>query len=283
MFIKKIKNVNITRFINKEIGRLSEGATEHSFNVPWRDDKKASGSFNSEKQIWYDHGTGESGDIIDFIARKYGYSRDAARKYLKRENRRKIIIKKHRVLERKHVKKYSDVSDYWDVVEPVPTEAEDYPIPQDAYKYLSKVGEYQYRDIYGKLKGVVCRWENKAGDKTIRPFTFCRNRKTGEKAWRMKDFPKPYPIYGIENFHRTKCPILIVEGEKCVEEARKIVGDVFLVVTWHGGAKRVKDTDWSPLQDESRHKIIFPDNDLEGRKAMVEIVRMIENGRNQNS
>lgn len=268
------KNINMNAFSQSEGIRFNPGSKEHAFNVPWRDDKIASGSFNSEKNIWYDHGTGESGDIIDFIARKYRISRKAARKYLR------ITYKKHTKLQLKSKQTKSlqvSNADSWQVMNPVPIEAEDYPLPSNVYQNLSRVGEYYYRDTYGRLRGIVCRWEKPSGEKIIRPFAFCRNTQTGEKGWRMKDFPKPYPIYGIENYHKTKCPVLIVEGEKCVHEARAIVGDVFLVITWHGGAKRVKDTDWSPLRD-NRRKILFPDNDIEGAKAMLEIVRIVENG-----
>lgn len=265
-------------FCKSEGIRLNADNAEHSFNVPWRDDKKASGSLNIQKQVWYDHGTGESGDIVDFIERKYRIAKNAARKYLKitysKQNR--LPLNSNRITS-------SEVSqsDLWQVMNPVPLEAEDCPLLTNAYQHFSKVGEYYYRDTYGKLRGIVCRWEKPSGEKIIRPFAFCRNVKTGEKGWRMKEFPKPYPIYGIENYPQTKCPILIVEGEKCVHEARAIVGDVFLVVTWHGGAKRVKDTDWSPLRD-NRHKILFPDHDIEGAKAMLEIVRIVENGTNRN-
>lgn len=81
------------------------------------------------------------------------------------------------------------------------------------------------------------------------------------------------PIYRLNEITANPdVEILIVEGEKTVEAAQQIFPE-FLVTTWSGGTGGVKKSVWNVLKD--RKITLWPDNDLQGIRAMNEIAAMI--------
>ena len=63
---------------------------------------------------------------------------------------------------------------------------------------------------------------------------------------------------------------LIVEGERCADAARELIGAQFVVVTWPGGAKAVGKADWLPLR--GRTVTVWPDADEPGNRAARDVV-----------
>jgi putative DNA primase/helicase len=109
---------------------------------------------------------------------------------------------------------------------------------------------------------VVCRFENDKG-KTFLPYRW-RNGK-----WWNKAAPSPKRLFNIEQLsEHHNAPVLVVEGEKCVEALRPIL-DSHVVITWAGGASAVKKSRWNAL--EGRNVVIWPDADKPGLKAAAEI------------
>lgn len=137
--------------------------------------------------------------------------------------------------------------------------------------YLSKNGE--------PLEWRV-RLDRADGSKDIMPLTFCRNRESGETTWRWKDVAPPRPLYGLEWLaFEPVLRVLVVEGEKTTDAARRLLGDGWCVLTWPGGVQRVaaKHTDWSPvanLNGDSR-VVLWPDNDEPGIKAMAQLAETL--------
>ncbi len=101
----------------------------------------------------------------------------------------------------------------------------------------------------------VHRFDKVDGTKIIHPSIH-----DGQK-W-IKNWPTknriPYNLNLI--LSEPKKEILIVEGEKSAEAARKQVQDYFIVTTWAGGSNSWNKTDWQVLTNRS--VLLWPDQDL---------------------
>lgn len=91
--------------------------------------------------------------------------------------------------------------------------------------------------------------------------------------WVNQGIAGPRPLYQLEQvFKRPTAPVLVVEGEKCVDQAALVLRD-HVIVTWAGGANAVRKTDWMPLH--GRKVTIWPDADQPGRKAAAQIAGLL--------
>jgi hypothetical protein len=155
----------------------------------------------------------------------------------------------------------------WQPVMPVPSTAPHPDFTKSPLSYLMEgryVGAlYPYRDFEGSLLGYVVRLVDQRGQKITPMLTFWTTN-TGRASWRWKGFGDYRLPYGAENLKDTTKPVLIVEGEKTVEAAKRRFPN-YTVLTWSGGAKNVLKTEWSCLKE--RDVVIFPDNDAAGLEA----------------
>ena len=148
-----------------------------------------------------------------------------------------------------------------------------------------EVGRYAYRDRNGELIGYVVRLEDSKGHKITPMLSYGSygsnldldqiRDKSFSHSWRFKSFVEDgekRPLYGLEEVVRTSRDVLVVEGEKTCEAARKIFPD-YVVVTWSGGCGAVARTDWSALRD--RNVILWPDHDEPGQQAMEKIKNIL--------
>jgi len=91
-----------------------------------------------------------------------------------------------------------------------------------------------------------------------------------EDKWAMKGYPAPRPLYGLELLSKSpNAPVLLVEGEKAADAARTLMGRLYVVMTWPGGANGVKNVDFTPLI--GRKVLLWPDADDPGRTAMATV------------
>lgn len=124
---------------------------------------------------------------------------------------------------------------------------------------------HEYRDGDGRLLGYCVRYFIGTDGKKITPIiTWCENKRTGQKGWTQRKFPDPAPLYGLDDLAKMPGDVLIVEGEKARDAAKRLLPSL-AVVTWPGGTKRAKDADWTPLH--GRKVIAWPDNDAEGESV----------------
>ena len=138
------------------------------------------------------------------------------------------------------------------------------PIPQKHYELGAPDHVYEYRDVNGRIKGAVMRW-NATSEKSKE----IRQLSVVDGKWTWKQMSGKRPLYRGETLRlKPTARVLVVEGEKCVEAAEKVMSD-WIVVSWAGGGKRVKDADWDSL--ENRDVVIWPDNDKAGWNAANEI------------
>lgn len=131
-----------------------------------------------------------------------------------------------------------------------------------------------YRDINGNPIVYVARYNDKHGKKTFKPFRFNGSR------WEQKAAPTPRPLYNLQElFNRENDPVLIVEGEKCADNAIERLSKHYVVTTWTNGASSVKHSEWSMLYKKEVY--IWPDADKPGRDAAQEIADiLLKNGSN---
>ena len=130
---------------------------------------------------------------------------------------------------------------------------------------------WTYRNAEGVAIGYICRFDLQTGGKEIIPLSFAVSN-TGRREWRWLSFAKPRPLYGLDLLAANPdAGVLIVEGEKAAKAARRICPGV--VVTWPGGSKAAKFTDWTPLA--GRKVNIWPDRDQPGIEAARVIAKTL--------
>ena len=157
----------------------------------------------------------------------------------------------------------------WVQVMPAPDGVPDAPLRH--FHYGPPEGRWCYRDADGRVLGWIARFAKTEGGKEVMPCTWARSLQTGEETWKWLSFPKPRPLYGLDLLAaKPEARVVIVEGEKCADALRSIGA---LAVTWPGGSKAVKHTDWQPLA--GRKVTIWPDADKPGIKAAGEIAEAL--------
>ncbi len=127
-------------------------------------------------------------------------------------------------------------------------------------------GRYEYHDVESELRFVVQRYE-KNGDKFFGQYIPIQ-AENGKKGW-----IKSLRIDGLRPLYRLpellgrdpRHPVMVVEGEKCVEAMLKKLTEEF-PITWAGGTNAWQKTDWSPLH--GRPLILIADGDEAGHKVM---------------
>lgn len=154
------------------------------------------------------------------------------------------------------------VRQIWRAVVPVPTDAHPHPAahPQHGKPSMS----WRYLSPGGDLLQLVCRFDIADG-KQVLPLTYCTDGKS--HAWRWQALPEPRPLYGLELLGTAK-HVVIVEGEKATDAARRLLGKL-PVITWPGGSNAVAKADLSPLA--GKNICIVPDADAPGFKAAVAV------------
>jgi len=131
---------------------------------------------------------------------------------------------------------------------------------------------YRYADAQDRAVGYVVRIEDKKGKRFFQ-ITPWRDGKSAIH-WLIEDFAKPRPLYGLNELAAAKDdePVLIVEGEKAADAAQDLFPS-HVVVSWHGGANAIRQTDWLPLQGFD--VTIWPDADDPGLNAADDIARTL--------
>ena len=121
--------------------------------------------------------------------------------------------------------------------------------------------QYEYRQADGKLHLTVrMKRDAVTGKKIGRPWREPRGVKGPHPLYRLPELLKANQSLGI----------VIVEGEHTCDTVRAAWPDR-PVVTWAGGCKSWKQTDWNPLA--KRKVTICADADSQGRKAAREIAK----------
>src|SRR5262249_53405052 len=145
------------------------------------------------------------------------------------------------------------------LVMPIPADA---PAPPATHPKLGRpTKSWPYKDAAGSVIGYVLRFD-RADGKEFRPLTLWRDSVSGSLEWRWESWPTPGPLYGLQELAVWPfAPVVVCEGEKATDAARRLLPD-FVVVTSPNGNKSADKADWSPLR--GRDVVIWPDADLPG-------------------
>jgi hypothetical protein len=125
------------------------------------------------------------------------------------------------------------------------------------------VATWCYRTAAGGITGYVHRFVTSDGGKEILPCVWSQHPTKG-KAWKWRQWDQPRPLYHLE-LQADDRPVLVVEGEKCVDAAASVLGATHWVTTWSGGGNAVHKADFGPLA--GRRVILWPDCDAKLDKA----------------
>lgn len=127
---------------------------------------------------------------------------------------------------------------------------------------------HAYTDGKGNILHWRIRLKNpKTGEKWIRPM-----RLDDAKGFLLEEpnYTNGKPLYNLHRLSQEKSPVLIVEGELCVDR----LGRLGALSTTSGGAGSVEKTDLQPLA--GRLIILWPDNDDPGKRFTEAFIKKLK-------
>ena len=136
--------------------------------------------------------------------------------------------------------------------------------------FPSKLWSYHTKD--GKVNLYIARYDTQ----TRKKKQFCPWVWTHKGKW-AAGYPAIRPLYDLHLLCKdTTRAVLIVEGERCAEAAKRLLlGRMYAVTTWPGGGKAWDhDVDWTPVYD--RKILIWPDADEPGMKTANAIAQNLQ-------
>ena len=149
------------------------------------------------------------------------------------------------------------------LVSPLPKDAIPPPTAYPKFGRLAQSMTWTYRNERDETLHYVLRFDPPGRSKVILPLTLWRDR-SGALRWRWRGYPpdRKMPLYGLRDLAvRPRAHVIVVEGEKAADAARRIFQD-YVVVSAMGGAMAAHRADWEPLR--GRTVVIWPDNDAPG-------------------
>jgi hypothetical protein len=191
--------------------------------------------------VWYDHATGEGGDLIDLWraatrAPDFLTVVEDLERWCGLASSPRWTSRVHKVGEQRAQAAKAA---------PPPAALGE---PTATWEYLSPSGV---------LLATVRRYDLPDGKKTFRPIL--ANGAAG--------MPDPRPLYRLPDL-TTADEVILVEGEKCADALASI--GIVATTAMGGATANPSKTDWSPLA--GKHVTIWPDNDEPGR-AMPDRIR----------
>jgi hypothetical protein len=138
---------------------------------------------------------------------------------------------------------------------------------------------WPYHNNSGLFDGHVCRFETTNPDgspgKTFRPYRYGALTKNGQTRtrWHWRGWSsEERPLYGLADLKaRADAPVLIVEGEKKVDAAKRLFPD-YVPVSPMNGAESPHKTDWAPAF--GCELLVWRDNDSPGREFAEAVVKL---------
>ena len=256
--------------------QLKKNGSEYEACCPFHDEKTPSFSVVPNKGFYHCFGCGAHDDAIGFVQQYEGVSFTDACKILGGD-------KVEGTGKKKRTSKKTELPDPYEGITPI------LPVPDDAQVLLKgkstckifnpkraddpkkKFTTYKpsmvfpYHDSKGALLGYVLRIDFGGGKKITPTITWC-SLPDGNKAWVHCSFPEPRPLYGLQDINDDK-PVLICEGEKARDVAKRLLGNDYTCISWNGGTQVVNKSDWSVLA--GKRVLIWPDNDQPGVDAVI--------------
>ena len=218
-------------------------------------EKGESLSINMNTGVWKDFSDGSGGsDLVSLYAALNGLTQHEAAKELSNDAPPRVRA--------------------WvpDTIKPTPIKTRSWQVPANwkqshdcvHHAYGRPSNTWAYTNESGALIGYVARYDTPGGKKQFCPWTFIGH------DWQAKKWPSYQPLYGMDILSaRPHDPVLVVEGEKACDAARRICGDEYVCITWPGGANAYDGPDWSMVK--GRNVLLWPDADKPGVEAMEKL------------
>ncbi len=145
------------------------------------------------------------------------------------------------------------------------------PIPANAGDPPSTQGRrWTYLDAAGRVIGYVDRVDKPNEKKQFYPLTYW-----APGGWMRKSWFGDRPPYGLDLLAaRPADPVLVVEGEKAADAARRHFGEKYVCIAWPGGAAVPRLVNWRALA--GREVWLLPDHDEAGLDAMRTVGECLE-------
>lgn len=245
-----VADVDIVDIVSKHV-RLTKNGQEYEGICPFHKDTKPSLKVNRNKKVATCFACDFVGNAYTFL-KKLGLTHKEAIEELSTD----VVYQSTNEVKEKVVEE-----EYKPVI-PIPIPM----IPLSHYKLGLASNIYTYHDKDGYDAMYVYRYDRPQG-KEIRYVTH------DGFDWRWKRIPRDIPLY---NLHEIKNHdyIVIVEGEKTADAGNRYIGNRnILFVTWAGGVKAIRKTDWSSLKGKT--VLYLADNDKPGEECMEEIQKML--------
>ena len=250
---------------------------------PLRTDKSVkSGTFSiSENGLWKDLATGEGGNFIQLVSKKYGISKKEAAEKIIADSGGTVTDGDKLVTSEHHKKKEKPPA-----IIPIPA-GTDVLLEKKVKSefWIRSQGEpkkiYLYKNTENESIFCVCRFEYYEDDKKHKnhiPFYYT---KEGWKSGRPPIDSNKLPFFNehhLSDIKRHNDKIVIVEGEK----AGSVKCDGYIFISWIGGTGNVDKAPWNRLikylkenreieNGKTDKIIIIPDNDEDGIKCGIKI------------
>lgn len=233
---------------------------------PFHQESTPSLDVNDKKGLYYCFGCGAHGDAIDYIVQSRGKSFVDACKMLSGEELKLTKLPKRAIVVKEPKDSLYQIFPVPETVPEITGDFEAYNPKRDTTIRQKATLIHPYKNKDGKLLGYIVRVDSIAAGKIFFPLTWCRKEDESE-GWCVKAFPTPRPLYRLETIQANDKQVIICEGEKAADACFQLLG--CNVVSWSGGAKSVRQTDWKPLA--GRKVAIWADADQVGAEAAEEI------------
>lgn len=245
-----LDRLDIVQVIDERVPLIKAGAEYHAC-CPFHTEKTPSFTVSPAKQFYHCFGCGAHGNAIGFLMAYDGLGFVEACEALGTATALHPSPPE-RVAALEKGKKRSP----WMPTLPAPL---DTPAPLAHTKRGRPQMTWCYRNGEGQVLGHVYRFVTSDGGKELLPLVWATHGETGEQEWRWMVFPEPRPLYGLDRLAaRPDAVVIVNEGEKCADVAHVHLPDL-VSVSWAGGCKAVKKSDWRVLA--GRDVIINPDAD----------------------
>jgi hypothetical protein len=263
-------SVRISELVGQHIQLAYKGTTLMGL-CPFHSETEPSFAVYDHTQSYYCFSCGESGDIFSFVMKRHNIPFMAAVTHF--DNRFVAPTKANHLPLAKPAKRPERIDkDYTKIPEIDFNKI----YSNKLHKFLKANNDLYYRYDFADNQpaGYIIRMIDKKGKKMFWPIGLTEHPVHG-LIWAYGPIGNPRPLYNLpEIIANPNKPVLIVEGEKCVEAAKALLTD-FVVTTWCGGSQAVGQTDWGILN--KREVFMWPDNDSQGQKAAEEISTKIMN------
>jgi hypothetical protein len=217
---------------------------------------------------------GESGDVVDFIARIEGVSIAEAVKILDGNALPDVGTYKPKTLPPSQVNEWNSISpvpEHATAYEPSVTLNPNHGRKVDYRQFMERLDPYF--NTAGALVFYVIRVKYPDEAKMTIAVSWCRGP-NGQECWAAKRPAPPHPIMGADEIAaRPDAKVVLVSGEKCKAMLAPVFPEV-IVITWLGGDKNIHNTDWSPLVDV-KSVWQWADADIPGNNAMNKIAKIV--------